>query len=68
MKLLGSGINGKIFRVIYNLFQNVKSCVMQSGEKSNFFNSYWGVRQGENLSPVLFQSVFKRFGRLSVKF
>ena len=26
-----------------------------SGEKSNFFNSYWGVRQGKNLSPVLFR-------------
>ena len=54
MKLLGSGINGTIFRVIYNLYQNIKSCVMYSGEKSNFFNSYWGVRQGENLSSVLF--------------
>ena len=54
MKLLGSGINGNIFRVIYDLYQNIKSCVMRSGEKSNFFNSYWDVRQGENLSPVLF--------------
>ena len=42
MKLLGSGINRKIFRVIYNLYQNIKSCVMHSGEKkTNFFNSYW---------------------------
>ena len=54
MKLLGSGINGKVFRVTYNLYQNIKTCVMHSGEKSYFCNSYWSVRQGENVSPVLF--------------
>ena len=27
---------------------------MDSGELSDFFRSYCGVRQGENLSPVLF--------------
>ena len=54
IKLLGHGINGKIFRVIYNLYQNIKSCVMYSGELSGFFRCYCGVRQGENLSPVLF--------------
>ena len=54
MKLLGHGINGKIFRVIYNLYQNIKSCIMYSGELSDFFRCYCSVRQGENLSPVLF--------------
>ena len=68
MKLLGSDINGKLFRVVYDLYQNIKSCVMHSGEKSHFLNSFCGVRQGEKLSPVLFQSVFERFGRLFVKF
>ena len=54
MKLLGNDINGQIFRVIYNLYQNIKSCVMHSGETSNFLNSYCGVIQGGNLSPVPF--------------
>ena len=54
MKLLGNGIQGKMFRVIYNLYRNIKSCVSHSGEQSAFFQSYCGVRQGENLSPVLF--------------
>ena len=54
MKLLGNGINGKLFRVIYNLYQNIKSCVMYSGQQSNSFSSYYGVRQGKTLSPVLF--------------
>ena len=30
------------------------SCVMDSGIQSDFFASHVGVRQGENLSPLLF--------------
>ena len=37
MKLLGYGIQGKIFRVIYNLYRNIKSCILHSGEQSAFF-------------------------------
>ena len=54
MKLLGNNINGKCFRIIYNLYQNIKSCIVYSGKQTSFFQSYCGVRQGENLSPVLF--------------
>ena len=54
MKLLGNSINGKIFRTIYNLYQNIKSFVKYSGNQSDFFQSYCGVRQRENLSPILF--------------
>ena len=54
MKLLGNSRNGKIFRVIYNMYQTIKSCVVHAGEQSSFFHSYCGVRQEENLSPVLF--------------
>ena len=52
--MIESGINGKIFRVIVNMYQDIKSCVSVAGEKSAFFHSFSGVRQGENLSPVLF--------------
>ena len=54
MKLLGNSINGKCFKIIYNLYQNIKSCIKYSGKQSSFFLSHRGVRQGENLSPVLF--------------
>ena len=47
LKKLGNGINGKLFRIIYNLYQNINSCVMYSGKQSNSFNSHCGVRQGE---------------------
>ena len=54
MKLLSNNINGKLFRIVYNMYKNIKSCVIHSGEQSCFFYSQCGVRQGENLSPILF--------------
>ena len=36
------------------MYSNIKSCVSQNNEISPFFGSFCGVRQGENLSPVLF--------------
>ena len=41
-------------RIIYSLYQNIKSCIVFSGSKSSFFQSYCGVCQGKNLSPALF--------------
>ena len=46
--------DGKLFRVIFNMYQNIKSCVKHQGQLSDFFRSENGVRQGENLSPILF--------------
>ena len=31
LKLISTGINGKILRVIYNMYQNAKSCVRAGG-------------------------------------
>ena len=56
-KLLNNGINGKFFKVIFNLYQNIKSCITLNSSNSVFFESFIGLRQGENLSPVLF-SIF----------
>ena len=53
-KLLKNDINGKFFRIIYNMYQGIKSCISFNGNQSSFFQSFRGVRQGENLSPVLF--------------
>ena len=53
-KLLLSNINGKILTVVKNLYKGVKSCICNGGGKSDFFLSLKGVRQGENLSPLLF--------------
>ena len=56
-KLITTGVNGKIFNVIYQMYQNIKSCVSLNGESSSYFVCENGVRQGENLSPILF-SIF----------
>ena len=48
------GVNGNIFKVIYNLYKHAKSYVQVAGECSDFFPCQVGVRQGENLSPILF--------------
>ena len=53
-KLLKEGINGKILRVIVNMYDKIKSCVFLNGKQSDYFPCFKGVRQGENLSPLLF--------------
>ena len=53
-KILDLGVNGKIFTVVYNLYKKAKSCMKVNGCHSSFFSCMKGVRQGENLSPLLF--------------
>jgi hypothetical protein len=53
-KLQKSNIQGKMFKVIYNMYQNIKTCIRKGEECSVFFNSEVGVKQGENMSPFLF--------------
>ena len=53
-KILNSGITGKLYNVIVNMYDNIKSCINVNGSISEFFISNSGVRQGENLSPFLF--------------
>ena len=53
-KLVMSGIKGKLYNVIVNMYKNIKSCVSHDGKLSDYFVSFSGVRQGENLSPFLF--------------
>ena len=36
------------------MYQNIKSCVKHNGNVSQYFCCHAGVRQGENLSPILF--------------
>ena len=53
-KIISNGINGKILRVVHNMYKSAKSCIKQQSRKSGFFSCNMGVRQGENLSPLLF--------------
>ena len=53
-KLLDSNINGKVLNVIRNMYKNAKSHVSLKNVLSDPFPCQVGVRQGENLSPLLF--------------
>ena len=54
VKILNHNIDGKVFKLIKNLYDNAKSCVKLNNCISDLFRSCIGVRQGENLSPLLF--------------
>ena len=53
-KLLKEGIEGKILKIIKNMYAEIKSCILLNGDKSEYLNCEKGVRPGENLSPLLF--------------
>ena len=61
LKLIGYNINGKIMKLIYNLYQNTKACVKLNNYISNSFTCNIGVRQGDNLSPLLFSLFINDF-------
>ena len=53
-KLLSYDINGKVLNIIKSLYNSAKSAVKLSTNIGAFFNCEIGVRQGDNLSPLLF--------------
>ena len=53
-KLLSYNINGKVFNIIREIYSKAKSCIRKDNMISNCFMCNIGVRQGDNLSPVLF--------------
>ena len=53
-KLVKENVNGKILNVIRNMYSNIRSCVLLNQEISENFICNIGVRQRENLSPLLF--------------
>ena len=53
-KLGQAHVTGKDLRIIQNLYQKTKACVRVNGETSDLFDCIIGVRQENNLSPLLF--------------
>lgn len=53
-KLIRENISSKIVKAIKAMYCVVKSCVRYKAEKSQFFNSDIGVKQGDPSSSLLF--------------
>ena len=64
-KLLRHHVDGKMIKIIHNLYANAKSCVQMGHAKSESFVSSIGVHQGENLSPILLSIFLNDLSHLS---
>ena len=53
-KLLQNNITGNFFRIVYQMYQGLKSLILVNNIQSALFPCNIGIRQGENLLPVLF--------------
>ena len=53
-KIYRLGLNGKLLRVIKDMYTKVKSCVRVNNSYSDFFDNYIGLMQGEIISPIMF--------------
>ena len=53
-KLLSQNMNGKILDVFRNMYSAAKSFIKSNNVSADLFECNIGVRQGENLSPLLF--------------
>ena len=53
-KMAESGISSGMFRIIKDMYSKINICIQSGHSVSPFFSSIIGVRQGDNLSPTLF--------------
>ena len=69
LMLMKHGITGRIIEVIKYMYERAKSRVKLNNQISKHFHCSQGVRQGENLSPILFAVYLNDFqNTLSQKF
>ena len=48
-----NNINGKMYNVISNMYDSIKSCISYNNCMSEYFDCENGVRQGENLYCIV---------------
>ena len=67
-KLLNAAINGKMYFAIKTIYSVTNACVkLNNGVKSDWFETLFGVRQGDSLSPSLFSIYLNDFAEEILK-
>ena len=61
-KLYKIGINGKMLKIIKDMYNQVKACVRGCNSYSDFFELAIGLKQGEVISPLLFFIIYRGLG------
>jgi len=57
------GIHGNMYRILQAMYRNVTCCVQSRGQLSEYFLSTVGVKQGCNLSPLIFSCIINELAK-----
>ena len=63
-KLLCNQINRNFLRVLHNIYLNAKYFISINNQESGFLFNGCELRQGDNISPILFSMYLKRPGNI----
>lgn len=55
-----TGVRGRMWRLLHNMYQGTKSSIMLDGRTAGMFELDLGLAQGDTLSPVLFNIFINR--------
>ena len=58
-KLQNCEIKGKCFKIIYNMYNDIKSCVQYNGSQSEFFSLSYRCTTTRKLISLSFFNIFK---------
>ena len=53
-KLIKQGITGKVIKIIYSIYENVKTCVKHNGYLSDYFKTILDFFRGRHSPPIIF--------------
>lgn len=54
LKLLRMGIGNRFYKIIKSMYENTKLCIKTNNNITDAFTSNIGIRQGDNISPTIF--------------
>ena len=57
-KLLSENVSSKFVNALRSMYSIVRSCIRFQANKSRFFTSFNGLKQGDPSSPLLFNNIY----------